>query len=120
MGGSGACLARRFQAAVGIPVFGISIGSAIFHRSPFLSFWFFLFWETIPFPDRPSLSIAGRPGPQYVGLVAGFAFPTRSCDFCLFLNVLRNRQEPVPVSMRWARSVIRTSNALHSRMLGNT
>ena len=40
--------------------------------------------------------------------------------FFLPSMVRRNRNDSVPVSMMWARSVIRSSNALHSRGFGNT
>src|SRR5450631_3038015 len=40
--------------------------------------------------------------------------------FCRTSRVLRKRYDSAPVSMMCARSVIRSSNALHSLGLGNT
>jgi hypothetical protein len=40
--------------------------------------------------------------------------------FCLPSIVLQNRYDSVPVSMMCARSVMRSSNALHNRGFGNT
>ena len=40
--------------------------------------------------------------------------------FLLLPNVRRKRKDSVPVSMMWARSVIRSNTALQSRGLGNT
>lgn len=40
--------------------------------------------------------------------------------FCLPSNVRRKRYDSAPVSMMWARSVTRSSSALHSRAFGNT
>ena len=90
-----------------------------FHRLPFLSFWFFpLPGQRIPFQDRPGSPMVGRPGPQDVVCFAGFCLLARRRGFCRFSNGRRNRYDSFPVSMMWARSVIRSSNALHSRTLG--
>ena len=40
--------------------------------------------------------------------------------FLLLSSVRRKRKDSVPVSMMWARSVIRSSSALQSRGFGNT
>jgi hypothetical protein len=48
-------------------------------------------------------------------------FATQSLQrFLLLSSVRRKRKDSVPVSMMWARSVIRSSSALQSRGFGNT
>ena len=57
----------------------------------------------------------------FLGLPPNVAPPSQPAQaFFLLSTVRRKRNDSVPVSMMCARSVIRSSNALHNRGFGNT
>ena len=84
-------------------------------------------WENsfIVFPLFPQtvISTAGVPNVRslHVGVARPLLFTTPPVQrFLLLSSVRRKRNDSVPVSMMWARSVIRSSSALQSRGFGNT
>ena len=80
MWGNQAFLARLFQAAVGILVFGISIGSIIFHGSSFLSL------GKTSFSGSPRIDDRGSGRPSGFGFCRGFLLPGARPRFLPFLQ----------------------------------
>ena len=80
-------------------------------------------WESPQRFPQTVISTAGVPNVRslHVGVARPLLFTTPPVQrFLLLSSVRRKRNDSVPASTMWARSVIRSSSALQSRGFGNT